>query len=147
MSAQQDHFSQSFALQFISLILFVLIFTIWSFLPGMVQNQKNAPDLQADRVIVERKTDLIAVYQAPLEKKFFTDDAFSLYEPAWEGIRQLLFQHDLSLRIKVKSFPEARALFERLIESEFPEESILVEADERIPVEEVMVVKGASVWQ
>ncbi len=143
--ASQDHFSESFALQFISLILFVLIFTIWSFLPKL--QQQNQVKEEKAQVVQSALPNSQALYKTELQKKYFVDDSFALNELNWRPIREMIFQHDLSLHVKMKSISDAKMVFERLIENEFPEESILVEADPSITNEQLMVVAGASPWQ
>jgi hypothetical protein len=141
----QEHFSQSFALQFISLILFVLIFTIWSFLPKLQEKhlyQENKQEV-VNAAISENPT----LYKIELQKKYFADDSFELNDVAWSPMREMIFQHDLSLHVQMKTLSDARMVFERLIESGFPEESILVEADPSISTEQLMVIAGASPWR
>ncbi len=137
-------FSESFALQYISLILFILIFTIWSYIP---QFTKQVPQILSNNFnSSETKSNHEIIFKSDLTKKYFKDDFLNLRSESWEPLKLMLNQHDLSLVIKVKSFESANAIYFNLINYGFPIESISVTSNPKVQSESLEIIKGYSVW-
>lgn len=97
-----DHFSQSFALQYISLILFIMIFSVGAFLP-----KKFAPHVSTVVHTLRLPVDEEITEAAPVElakfevKELFQPASSDLNEAGWDGFRSILSTHDINFSLDI----------------------------------------------
>jgi hypothetical protein len=147
-----EGFSESFALQFISLMLFILIFIVtanyakFEVTPSVVAVEER-PLLRVKAARAEQ-----VMYETPLTATFVTDDFFQLHEEAWFPIFQMLHDHDVSLVITLggdtlqQRVYKAEQLYGGLVLAGIPVDALRVETDPKASSDSIKLIKGDLVW-
>ena len=158
----EESFSQSFAMQFISLMLFILIFVVTAFLPKNQTESKNIPPA-ADNAPIKsvhlepRSQDIEhVILSRKLTPEFFVDNNSSnLNLEAWQGIMQTLFSHDLSLVISVPivdgvsaALYQANEIKKQLLLAGIPPQALIVQFARSSTTEDVelSLISGDVAW-
>lgn len=152
ISVPEDVFTQSFAMQYITLILFILIFSIGAFLPkDKIQKAEPVQPILVEGQRASPAKELIAeATLARFSQSGMNDDLLAPYI-------SLLQNHDLHLVItiyrddtnSITVDASVRYLFEYLRNKDLPPESFVIETRYKGEGSEQMhiqVYKGAEAW-
>ena len=149
--AHVDHFAQSFALQYIALILFILIFTIGAFTPK--NNAKVPPKTVQAPIAMELPTTPDApLPEIPLTdlgySDFFDERGAKLQNDKIDGLTFFLRNHDVRIDIEIPfgvkvnthtALERSRNLFEHFIQNNVPPKSISIIAAPTHGAEQIKV--------
>lgn len=148
----EDVFTQSFALQYISLILFILIFSIAAFMP---KDEVKMAEASTKQVPISEDIDRTVPLTLVLTKDLINHG--TMKPEAMQPYITLINNHDLNLRItffwnentsRYGALSRARQLREYLLSKEIPAESFIVETRYGMGTEAAIEVnKGADAWK
>ena len=152
--AFEEGFSHSFALQFISLILFILIFVITAHYPQLIEQSKEIVESETipQAIIVKQLPSEKVILEKELTSEYIAADGRSLIVSGWEGIFQLLKDHDVSLVIQVAGVSilertqKAQYLYAALIEQGVPAVALRVDTTTDETTSKLKIIEGDVQW-
>lgn len=154
---EEDVFAQSFAMQFISLVLFILIFTIAAFLPNnsltpqaeetaLHASQDSSQNVQKLIPFKDSNDSFQVIFEEELDKSYFQNQSKEINVEKFGKFLSLVNNHDLSIRVLTKNLLEAVNLFKSLMKVGFPPEAISVQIIADLKIDKIQILKTSLVW-
>jgi hypothetical protein len=150
----EEGFSQSFALQFISLVLFILIFVVTSNFSNSNSDIHSKEDVHEVSNVLNIKNSVHdkVIFEQQLTPEYFSANYKSLQLSEWQTLFEMIKDHDLSVVVTLaadslsEKLSKAESIYSLLLEAGVPTEALRVETSVKTENDFIKLIEGDVSW-